>query len=240
MTIKITAPTNSINANDTDLLSNLHSAELLIKTHVHLVHEIRNPLTNIYLAVDAIQVISDNEKLPVFLDIIRNNATRINTLVGDMLRSAAEETGIRRHNINQVIDSALEMAMDRIMLKNVIVTKSYTSDPCDILIDIVQVKMALANILLNAIEAMPPHNGELKLATNIGEGKNILSIGDNGIGISKQNIKKIFLPYYTSKKNGMGLGLAVTVDILKLHEAEIKVESHENQGTCFMISFPGC
>lgn len=240
MTRKTTAPTNSIHNNDTGLLSTLQSAELLIKTHVHLVHEIRNPLTNIYLAVDAIQVISDNKKLPVFLDIIRNNATRINTLVGDMLRSAAEETGVRRYNINQVIDSALELAMDRIMLKNIAVTKSYTNEPCDILIDMVQIQMALANILLNAIEAMPPQNGELKIGTGIEEGKNIMTIADNGIGISKQNIEKIFLPYYTSKKNGMGLGLAVTFDILKLHKAEIEVESDEHKGTCFMISFPHC
>lgn len=237
---KTIAPTTSGNTTEADLLTNLQSAEFLIKTHVHLVHEIRNPLTNIYLAVDAIQVISDNQKLPIFLGIIRNNANRINTLVNDMLRTAGEEPCIKKCNINQVIDGALELAMDRIMLKNIRLTKTYTDQPCFILIDIVQIEMALVNIMLNAIEAMPPQNGELRLETNFSGGKNILSIGDNGIGISQQDIQKIFLPYYTSKKNGMGLGLAVTMDILKLHKAEITVESVENKGTRFVISFPGC
>jgi signal transduction histidine kinase len=240
MTRKTIAPTTSVDSIDSDLLNNLQSAEFLIKTHVHLVHEIRNPLTNIYLAVDAIQVISDNKKLPVFLNIIRNNAARINALVGDMLRSAGDESGIKKYNINQVMDRALELAMDRIMLKNILVTKSYTDQPCDILIDILQVKMALVNIVLNAIEAMPSQNGELKIGTAIANGKNILTIHDNGTGISKENMQKIFAPYFTSKKNGMGLGLTVTFDILKLHKAEIEVESDEHTGTRFMISFPNC
>jgi signal transduction histidine kinase len=90
---------------------------------------------------------------------------------------------------------------------------------------------------VNAVEAMPSENGELKLTTSLRAGKCVVTIEDNGCGISKKNIKNIFKPYFTSKTNGMGIGLAATNDILLAHHAGVNVESEENKGTRFIISF---
>jgi signal transduction histidine kinase len=90
---------------------------------------------------------------------------------------------------------------------------------------------------VNAIEAMPSESGELKLTTSLPANKCVVTIEDNGCGISKKNIKNIFKPYFTSKPNGMGIGLAATYDILVAHQAEVNVESEENKGTRFIISF---
>ena len=210
----------------------------VIDSHVHLVHEIRNPLTNIYLALNELQALTKGEESLMYLEIIRNNTSRINGLVNEMLQSAkSDQLTTKRYNINQVLEETVALAKDRIMLKNIQVLKLYTKQPCNISLDLAQIKIALLNIIINAIEAMPDQEGELSLITRIHKGKCIVIIGDNGIGISKENIEKIFAPYFTSKETGMGLGLAVTSNILRMHKAEVKVDSFENIGTRFILSF---
>jgi signal transduction histidine kinase len=210
----------------------------VIDSQVHLVHEIRNPLTNIYLALNELQSITKEEEPLIYLNIIRNNTSRINGLVNEMLQSAkSDHLTIKKYNINQVLDETLELAKDRIMLKHIGVLKLYTKQFCEVSLDLAQIKIALLNIIINAIEAMPDQQGELTLLTKIQDGKCVVIIGDNGIGISKANIEKIFTPYFTSKETGMGLGLAVTFEILRSHKATIKVDYSENTGTRFILSF---
>ena len=81
--------------------------------------------------------------------------------------------------------------------------------------------------------------GKLKIITKLIKGRCIVSIEDNGIGISKDMLEKVFIPYFTNKQNGIGLGLVATHDILEAHKATIAVESEENNHTRFIISFNG-
>lgn len=210
----------------------------VIDSNVHLVHEIRNPLTNIYLALNELQSIVQEEEALVYLNIIRNNTSRINGLVNEMLHSSKnDKLSLKKYNINEVLEETLELARDRIMLKGIRVFELYTKKTCAVSLDVAQIKIAFLNIIINAIEAMPDQGGELSLLTKIQGGKCVVIIGDNGSGISKKNIEKIFVPYFTSKATGIGLGLAVTFEIIKSHNATIKVDSFENTGTNFIISF---
>jgi signal transduction histidine kinase len=84
---------------------------------------------------------------------------------------------------------------------------------------------------------MPPEKGKLKLITRSINGKCLIEIEDNGIGISKENLKNLFTPYFTSKAGGMGLGLSTTIDILKANHATVDVQSEEAKGTRFILSF---
>jgi signal transduction histidine kinase len=154
------------------------------------------------------------------------------------LQSSRNDPAKRDHiSINQLLDEILEIAKDRIILKNISVQKFYANSFCELLLDKPKIKIALLNIIVNAVEAMPSENGELELTTSLRNGKYIVTIEDNGCGISKKNIKNIFKPYFTNKPNGMGIGLAAASTILASHRAGVKVESEENKGTRFIISF---
>ena len=104
-------------------------------------------------------------------------------------------------------------------------------------IDPVSTKMGLMNIVVNAIDAMSVR-GRLKLTTLYIDRVYTILIEDDGCGISPENLSKIFLPFYTSKTNGLGIGLAATQAIFTLNNVSVGVESKEGSGTKFILSFP--
>ena len=202
-----------------------------------LAHEVRNPLTNINLAIEMLESCIKDEDAKVYLDIIMRSSTRINTLITELLRNQHTDEGhTKKHSIHELIDEVLAMAGDRIRLKNIIVTKEYAAQDCNIALNKPEMKIALTNIIINAIDAMLS-GGELKLITKSIDAKFILLIEDNGCGISTENLKSIFRPYYTNKPGGMGLGLATTHDILRLNRVRVNVESVEMEGTRFSLMF---
>jgi signal transduction histidine kinase len=85
---------------------------------------------------------------------------------------------------------------------------------------------------------MPPSNGELDVEITTNKVVHTVTIKDNGCGIPEEHISRLFEPYFTSKRNGMGLGLAATLNILQSHKAHIDVTSTVGQGTTFTIAFP--
>jgi signal transduction histidine kinase len=80
--------------------------------------------------------------------------------------------------------------------------------------------------------------GQISITIDGGKVWHVVTIKDNGVGIPEENISRLFEPYFTSKRNGMGLGLAATLNILQSHKAHIDVTSVVGQGTVFTISFP--
>ena len=84
---------------------------------------------------------------------------------------------------------------------------------------------------------MEENKGELAVSMHASPDTYTVSIKDNGIGISEENLPRLFEPFFTSKKNGMGLGLAASYSILQSHRASIQVESKVNKGTNFIINF---
>lgn len=98
-------------------------------------------------------------------------------------------------------------------------------------------KIALTNIIVNAIEAMAGVQGVLTLATKLVYGKYVIEVKDNGCGISKENINKMFKIMFTSKPGGLGIGLTIIYDILRLNHVAINIESLEGEGTTFSLLF---
>lgn len=203
-----------------------------------LAHEVRNPLTNINLSLDQLEPELGDEDLRFFTDIIRRNSIRINVLISELLNSfKPQETVFHSSSINQLINDVIEEAIDRIELKKIELIKSLQAD-CLLYLDYSKIKIALLNLIINAVEAMEAHIGILKIITVHSTENLILKIEDNGTGISPQNINKLFEPFFTSKPNGVGLGLTATWTILQSHQATVEVESELNKGTTFTISFP--
>lgn len=199
-----------------------------------LLHEVRSPLTNINLAVGMLTRLTSGVKEKTYLDIILRASNHINTLVADLVSTVVER---KEHSLHQLLDEALVLTADRITLKNITVSKEYAPDDYTGMLDSVKMKIALTNIIVNAIDAMPDNNGELRIFTASVNGKFILRIEDNGCGISKDNLERIFEPYYSQKAGGLGIGLAATLTILKTNKVNITVESAIGTGTTFILSF---
>jgi signal transduction histidine kinase len=204
-----------------------------------IAHEVRNPLTNINLAVEQLQAElngSSTENTDLMLSMISRNSTRINLLITDLLNSTKFTDLIyRRISVNQLLDETLELAKDRLTLKNITVIKHYSDDICDIAVDVEKMKIAFLNIIVNAIEAMEQGAGILQLTTMTKESKCVISITDNGGGLDEESLSKVFEPYFTSKTKGTGLGLTNTQNIILNHNGHISLESKKGKGTTFTI-----
>jgi signal transduction histidine kinase len=205
-----------------------------------LAHEVRNPLATINLAVQMLKSPTKVLDQMLYLDIITKASGQINDLITDLLKTwQPGEMQLEKYTMHQLLDEALALAEDRILLKNITVRKDYSTLDCKIFVHQQEIRIALVNIIINAVDAMPPERGKLKLITRSINGKCLIEIEDNGIGISKENLKNLFTPYFTSKVGGMGLGLSTTIDILKANHATVDVQSEEAKGTRFILSFEG-
>lgn len=201
-------------------------------------HELRNPLTNIMLTAHFLESSLLDKNDIAYIDIIKRNSAKINDLINGLLKGQQkDEKKTEKHSIHQLLDEVIELAGDRLMLKNVVVKKNYALYDLKIRMDKSKIKIALTNIVINAIDAMRSGKGELRLCTKLTRGRYVVSIQDNGCGISKENLPLIFNPYFTSKPGGVGIGLAATKDILLSNQISVKVESKVGEGTRFILLF---
>lgn len=211
------------------------ASERLVRT---LAHEIRNPLNNINLSVEELVSESKTDESAIFLEIINRNSGRIEDLITQLLDiSQPKEIAIEKISLQSVMDESIAAAIDRIRLKKINLKTNYCDEPAYIIGDAVKLSIAFLNIIINAIEAMNNNDGALSIDIKDDDAKYIVSISDTGIGISEENISKLFEPYYTSKHSGMGWGLASSLNIIQSHKAHITVESDIHAGTTFIITF---
>ena len=212
----------------------LGMAERLVRT---LAHEVRNPLNNINLSIE--QLVEDNrsEDATMYLDIITRNSKRIENLIKELLGASRPEILLQTNDLAVIVEETIAAAADRITLRHIELQRIIPAKKLMIHADKEQLKIAFLNIIINAVEAMK-ENGKLsvKLA-ELSENYQLL-ITDTGCGISTENLSRLFEPYFTAKKNGLGLGLAATMTILQLHNASVEVQSKLGEGTTFNISIP--
>lgn len=202
-----------------------------------LAHEIRNPLNNIILSVEHLMPVED-EMQKEFFGIIQRNSIRINQIISELLSLASPaELAFEKHSLQEVLDESLTRAHDRIKLNQISVEKNYPDKTLEISADKTKLLIAFTNILINAVEAMEPGKGLLRLSIQQDSRGASVTISDNGRGIPREFLSRLFDPFFTLKKNGMGLGLTASFSIIQSHKAQIQVESVENEGTVFTIIF---
>ena len=204
-----------------------------------LAHEIRNPLTNINLSIDHLKGMDYNDLQLHYFEIIGRNSKRINDILTELLASAKPtHTALENHVLQDILDKSIHAAMDRIMLKHIKLQVRYVERPIHIRADGDKLSLAFLNIIINAVEAMEDNKGKLMVSI-LENGENWeVRITDNGTGIPEENIPRLFEPYFTAKRNGMGLGLPAALNIFQAHRALVDVTSVVDVGTTFSIVFP--
>jgi len=203
-----------------------------------LAHEIRNPLNNISVSIDQLKssIPEDDAEL---LNIVYRGVNRIDGLINELMDSSRYFK--MRFNVlplQEVVDHSIEEAKDRIALKKIKLELNYPSSPALVLVDLEKIKIAFLNIILNAVEAMEEGKGILQIGITSNVTIHEVTISDNGCGMSQGVTEKLFEPYFTSKPNGIGLGLASASAIIQSHKSGIRVSSVVGEGTVFTISFP--
>lgn len=205
-----------------------------------IAHEVRNPLTNINLATEQLksELNAGTENSEMLFEMIARNSQRINQLISDLLNSTKfSELNYEKVQLNDLVNEVLEDAGDRLALSNAALIKKFTPGQCIITVDKQRMKIAILNLVINAVEALEETtDAKLTVETQTENKKCRIIIRDNGPGMDKESVSRLFEPYFTTKPKGNGLGLTNTQNIILNHKGEISVESEPGKGTVFSIS----
>lgn len=206
-----------------------------------LAHELRNPLASIGMSADILEKLTNGQQkidLKNYIGIIQRSTTTLNNLVTDLLTASNySEAKLEKCCLAKTTNKALAHAKDRIFLAGITVIKKYRGSYF-IHADEEKLKIAILNIIVNASEAMVPGEGNLEISINKKKSNYLLRITDNGCGMEKDQLERLFESFYTQKPGGMGIGLSSVKNILDEHGATIEVQSVPREGTTFVITFP--
>ncbi len=225
-----------------------YSFDSLVYLLGSIAHEIKNPLGGIKGAAQLLRDKVKDKNSTEYISLIVRETDRLNSVLQDYL-TISRKPVLHQVNIHEVIEKAISIM--NIPLKNgkIPIHRLYDPSLPRVSGDEGKLLQVFLNIIKNAIEAMP-RGGRLSITTKpsseyvMQRGKirrwAVTSIEDTGKGIPQDELQKIFLPFYTKKKRGTGLGLALSKKIIKDHNGFIKVESpHQaNRGTTFQIYIP--
>jgi PAS domain S-box-containing protein len=216
------------------LTEKLATTERLIRT---LAHEMRTPLTNIGLATEELlkTVVTTSEE---YTQIIRRATTKLNNILNEILNSArVKDLNKAPVDLNILVLEVIEQVKDRLDLGRMKSVLELYPLPVIRELDKSQVKIAIQNIVINCIEAIHHEHGEIRMTISEKDGIARLLISDNGTGMNTETLQRLFEPYFTTKKTGLGLGLVASLSIIQAHRFTIDVESSVGKGTTFTIYF---
>ena len=209
-----------------------------------ITHDLKKPLTNLKGVIQLLKEGKSEEKKEELLRILDQEINRASELVRELVDfSNPGRYQSERKSILPILEKSLKLLETDVKKNRIKVVKEYPDNLPLIFINENELLEAFINVLLNAVESMP-EEGELKIELNryydVQKEDSFLQIciSDQGTGISKENLDRIFERYYTTKEGGSGLGLSIVERIIKAHNGFIKLESQLNKGTKFFICLP--
>jgi signal transduction histidine kinase len=200
-------------------------------------HEIRNPLSALkgFTQLQQERNPNSNDFYPIMIQEI----DRINSIVNDLMYlGKPKEIKFDKVNIEEIIAYTLSITQQQAERQGVMVQTKVAGPLPPLDCDSLQLKQVFINLIKNAIESMPD-GGKIKINVKVSEGTTMLiSIQDEGCGIDEVSIPNLGDPFFTTKKDGTGLGLMVTNQIIKDHKGKINIESSLSKGTKVYVTLP--
>jgi two-component system, sporulation sensor kinase E len=204
-----------------------------------MAHEIRNPLTSIGgFARRVSKALKGDSANKDYLEIIIRETERLERILDEQLQFAQlSRPRLQMEDINSVVQESLQLVSEEARRKKAKILKRLSADVPKLLLDSDKMKQVLINILQNALKFLPV-GGRMKLETRrVGDGVHVI-IANEGQRIPGEVMDRLFVPFFTSGRDGTGIGLAVAYQIVREHGGEIKVRSDREWGTIFCVCLP--
>jgi two-component system, sporulation sensor kinase E len=205
-----------------------------------LAHEIRNPLTSVMGFVQLMHANKNPEKFEMYFDIFDSELQYMKDLVSDFVVMAKPSTPDKKLcKADDIVKETIRLMETQAILKNTVITSGFHAEDMQVNIDPLQIKQVLMNLIQNAIDAIA-NNGLVRIQTHLIKEKNAISITveDNGLGMNEDELKQILNPFFSTKENGIGLGLSVSYRIIENHRGTLTAVSQKGVGTRFEILLP--
>jgi signal transduction histidine kinase len=216
-------------------------------------HELYNPIGAVKLNIDLLEMqISGDDDVKHTVARLKRGVEHLSTIVMDLrYLTRPREPERKPTDLNKLLDEVVELAGDRLERSRVYVSRKYAPRLPQGQFDPQQLRKVFLNLLINAVEASQ-QNSDVELHTryisatgapvtaesNGRQGALIISVIDHGVGMSQETKRRLFEAFYTTKRNGTGLGMMITQEIVKKHGGKIEVESEEGKGTTVNVYLP--
>lgn len=214
-------------------------------------HELYNPIGAVKLNLDLLEMqISGDGDVKHTVARLKRGVEHLSTIVMDLrYLTRPRDPDRKTTDLNKLLDEVVELAGDRLERSRVCVTRDYAPRLPRGEYDQQQLRKVFLNLLVNAVEASP-QNSDVELQTryvssngasaenNGSQGSLVISVIDRGVGMSPETKRRLFEAFYTTKRNGTGLGMMITQEIVKKHGGKIEVESEEGMGTTVSVYLP--
>lgn len=208
---------------------------------IYISHELNNPLQAVQNCLHLVVHRSlSKEKSREFLNMAQAEVERLINIVQRMLDfsrpSGQEENAV---DVHALLQDVLALSNKRLAQANVRVRRAFAPDLPRLRANEDQLKQVFLNLVLNAVDAMP-NGGQLTLATRLDRDGRwaFIDVQDEGVGLSAEAMKHMFEPFYTTKSQGTGVGLAISYGLIEQHGGDIQVQSQEGKGSCFSVKLP--
>ncbi len=210
-----------------------------------IAHELNNPVNNISLIVESLierkHTMNSDERDQLYNDLMEQ-ADRTSAIVRNLLDfSRQEQRRVEPTSIEEILDKTVLLLKNELKLNRIKFSKQVVGEIPEIQLDRSSFQQVFLNLLVNSIQAMPD-GGEIAATLDGRNSKKeiVIEICDTGVGIAEEHIDRIFDPFYTTKREGegTGLGLSVTYGIIEQHGGKIQVRRRKSRGTCFTIHLP--
>jgi nitrogen fixation/metabolism regulation signal transduction histidine kinase len=212
-----------------------------------LAHELKNPLFPLQITIENLQRARDRSAAE-FDEVFREGTTtllaelsNLKTIVGrfsDFAKMPPPQ--FERADVNEIVRSVMKLYDARLHAEGrpqISLALDLVGGELVIAADTDQLRRAMGNLVLNAMDAMPD-GGTLRIASAKIENAVRISVADTGQGLTPEECERLFTPYYTTKHHGTGLGLAIVQSVVSDHHGKISVVSEPGRGTTFMIELP--
>ena len=202
-------------------------------------HEIKNPLTGIKGLVQLLSEKHTDPKDQMYFSIIHKEIMRINDIVNEFLiLGKPSASPMERADIRSIIEEIAPL-LQREAAARLIEFNYYLGGTGELYVLCIkdQIKQVILNIVKNSFEACRSGNG-ISLTLHTEDSNVVMVISDDGIGMPRNELKKIYNPFFTTKQYGTGLGLYICKKILSMHKGTIRIDSRQDEGTTVKITLP--
>src|SRR5882672_8200210 len=203
-------------------------------------HEVKNPINAIVLHLENLR-----HKLPELqpdaarhIDVISSEIHRLDRVVQVLVDfTRPVELHLREIDLRRILEDVTALAQPEAETRGVHIERNFPREPVPVNVDVDLIKQAVLNVMLNGVQAMP-QGGNLRVSVSRKNGSAVAEIEDQGVGIPEEMREKIFTLYFTTKKSGSGIGLAMAYRVMQLHHGFVDFRPAPEKGTTFELSLP--